>query len=506
MNEFDDIDRMLDEAFAERPSVLSRPSLRDVKQRARRHQRQRSAGLLGACAVVGVGGAAVLATRGPANTTTVGQGDGAGDSIFCTPTTNVVYDTSTMPLNTGPDSMPTEVVTPDTTPEGVLTYYIVKTGDNPTLIADAFGVTLEALNAANVDTYDYELFYEGLAIAIPTGGTLGTYALQEGDFPGSVAEMFHVTVAELDAANRDVPGYGEFIVGTVINIPPPSQGTATTSTNVAATTFPPTTVIVDSTAWPTSTMSGDPTDDLIQTVRLIGADDSREALAAEYGITVEEFDAANAGNPGYADWIVGTLIQIPFPNLLVTPVDSENSNCLPTPASTMPENTATTIEVVNADPFVPTKRGTMVQVANCSNQEGVARYLSDQLVAEGFLTAEPDTCTIDLPVTKIIYNPDDPIALEVAKTVRIFLANAVVEPSGPVVPTLTTGTWAAGSGVIVLLGDDLAGKTLAEILGNSATATTIYTQDDTATSTTCIEQPQMTLPPPATTTTYPGAC
>ena len=85
---------------------------------------------------------------------------------------------------------------------------------------------------------------------------------------------------------------------------------------------------------------------------------------------------------------------------------------------------------------------------------------------------EPDTGTIDLPVTKIYYNPDDPAALPVAMTVSLLLANAAVESSGPVVPTLTTGTWAPGSSVIVLLGDDLAGKTLAQIAGVEATGTT----------------------------------
>lgn len=122
-----------------------------------------------------------------------------------------------------------------------------------------------------------------------------------------------------------------------------------------------------------------------------------------------------------------------------------------------------------------TKIGTSIQVINCSNQEGVARNMSNALAAEGFTMVEPDTGTIDLPVTKVIYNPDDPLALPVAQSVATLLANAVVESSGPVVPTLTTGTWAAGSSVIVLLGDDLAGKTLAQIAGAESTGTTTAT-------------------------------
>ena len=131
------------------------------------------------------------------------------------------------------------------------------------------------------------------------------------------------------------------------------------------------------------------------------------------------------------------------------------------------------IEVINqpVDPTVVptastisfTKTGTAIQVVNTSNQEGAARFLANALAAEGFTMVEPDTGTIDLPVTKVMYNPDDPNALAVAQSVAIVLGNAEVEPSGPVVPTLTLGTWAPGSSVIVLLGDDLAGKSLAQI-------------------------------------------
>ena len=94
MNEFEDIDRELNDAFAQRPSTLSRPSLRDVKHRARRHQRQRSAGVLSACAVVAVGGAAVLATRSPANHVSVGGG--AGDAT----TIPGCYNTTEPPVST----------------------------------------------------------------------------------------------------------------------------------------------------------------------------------------------------------------------------------------------------------------------------------------------------------------------------------------------------------------------------------------------------------------------
>ena len=142
-------------------------------------------------------------------------------------------------------------------------------------------------------------------------------------------------------------------------------------------------------------------------------------------------------------------------------------------ATTVPGDTSltTTIPQVTETTTAITKVGTSVQVINCSNQEGVARNMSNALAAEGFTTVAPDTGTINLPVTKIIYNSDDPLALPVAQTVSLLLANAVIEASGPNVPSLA-GAWAPGSSVIVLLGDDLAGKTLAQIAGVAPTGQT----------------------------------
>ena len=142
-----------------------------------------------------------------------------------------------------------------------------------------------------------------------------------------------------------------------------------------------------------------------------------------------------------------------------------------TTVSTLPGDTTNTTEPVTSTTSNFTKVGTSIQVINCSNQEGVARNMSNALGAEGFTTVEPDTGTIDLPITKIIYNPDDAAALNVANTLATYLADAVVEPSGPNVPSLL-GAWAPGSAVIVLLGDDLAGKTLAQIAGLGTTGTT----------------------------------
>ena len=268
-----------------------------------------------------------------------------------------------------------------------------------------------------------------------------------------MAERYNVTVAELDAANQDVNGYGGFLVGTVINIPFPSavqiattiglDSLAPTSTSYtetscvpAASTIPVTTS-VEIGIW----ICGEYT---------LEAGDFPGSVADKFQITVSALDYANKETVGYGGFMVGTKLLIP---------------CADSPYPT------TTTSVGFSGTII--KVGTSIQVVNCSYQEGVAGFMSDAFAAEGFTMVEADTGTIDLAISKVIYNPDDPAALAVAQTVAFFLGNAVVEASGPVLPTLTLGTWAPGSSVVVLLGDDLAGKTLAQIAGqNSSTTTT----------------------------------
>ena len=51
----------------------------------------------------------------------------------------------------------------------------------------------------------------------------GTYTLEEGDYPGGVAEKFDVSVEALNEANAATEGYSAFYVGLDIVIPPPSD-------------------------------------------------------------------------------------------------------------------------------------------------------------------------------------------------------------------------------------------------------------------------------------------
>jgi hypothetical protein len=115
-----------------------------------------------------------------------------------------------------------------------------------------------------------------------------------------------------------------------------------------------------------------------------------------------------------------------------------------------------------------------VQVANASNASGTARQMSTALAGKGFDMTDATNSTLNpkLDVTKVIYDQNDPNALPVASSVALVLGGVVVEPA-PTPPPVESGAFAAGSTVIVLLGNDLAGKTLPQIGGTPDTGTTL---------------------------------
>jgi spore germination protein YaaH len=125
-----------------------------------------------------------------------------------------------------------------------VTSYTVQPNDFPKKVAHKFSVPLDALNQANTDTPGYTQFYVGLVIKIPAGAVIpaptttttgplpdltkgtvkgncvrGTYTVQKGDLPSTVAKKFSLTRAQLDAANVNTRGYTSFIVGIKIIIP-----------------------------------------------------------------------------------------------------------------------------------------------------------------------------------------------------------------------------------------------------------------------------------------------
>ncbi len=181
-------------------------------------------------------------------------GCGGTDGVAPTSTVAVLTtDFATIPPVETTEPPPT--VPPSTLPEPQ--DYVIVAGDNPSAIAQRFGVTLQALVGANGWTNLATQFpFPGQTIVIPPGaknpayippdqtattlapdggtGTTtdgggdtvdpdvaGTYVVEAGDFPVKIAEKFDVTLQALAAANgwedlaRDFP-----LPGATINIPP----------------------------------------------------------------------------------------------------------------------------------------------------------------------------------------------------------------------------------------------------------------------------------------------
>jgi LysM repeat protein len=196
-----------------------------------------------------IGAALFMSACGDAATATTSTVATIGSTNYHTipPTLSTLAPTTTAAgaPNPGP---PAGTVTTD------VTEYTIKANDVPFTVADKFGITVDALALANADTQGYSAFYVGLKIKIPAGAVIpdesattttaagtndttasgettttlagggsncaqGSYTIQDGDLPGTVAKKFDVTVAQLDAANADTKGYKNFIVGVKIIIP-----------------------------------------------------------------------------------------------------------------------------------------------------------------------------------------------------------------------------------------------------------------------------------------------
>ena len=160
-----------------------------------------------------------------------------------------------------------------------------------------------------------------------------------------------------------------------------------------------------------------------------------------------------------------------------TPATS-SSTTVPDPGSTVPLP-PTTLPPVD-------KTATKVQVANASNAGGVAGKMTGELSAAGYVTAEATNATVSpkLEASKVIYDAADVNGKAVADLVAATLGGIAVEAS-PAAPPVKDGAFAAGSGVIVLLGNDLAGRTLAQINASApVTSPTTTTPQVTAVPTT----------------------
>lgn len=185
---------------------------------------------------------------------------------------------------------------------------------------------------------------------------------------------------------------------------------------------------------------------------------------------------SGSGPMGSTVAIVITAVALVLGFLILQKVNDEgsggtsdgggNSTTSSVATSTSSQSTTTSSTLVLA--------GTKVQVANCSGLAGMAGQMTTALQGAGFDTSTATNCAsgTQLTASKVVYDPNNAAAKPVADSVAAVLGGIVVEPvSGA--PTVEKGAFADGSGVIVLLAKDLAGKTLAQINQQPATGTTL---------------------------------
>jgi len=130
------------------------------------------------------------------------------------------------------------------------------------------------------------------------------YVVQAGDYPLKVTEMFGVSLDDLVAYNEwgsanEFPG-----PGTTIKIPPGGIAPGETSTESTDDT---TEAATDA---PAATIP-DAGDNCGEGTYVIVAGDLPGRVASKFDVTLDALNAANAGTPGYAGFVVGIEIVIP---------------------------------------------------------------------------------------------------------------------------------------------------------------------------------------------------
>ncbi len=133
---------------------------------------------------------------------------------------------------------------------------------------------------------------------------------------------------------------------------------------------------------------------------------------------------------------------------------------------TLPAESTTTV-------FTPVTAGALVVVANSSHQNGVAKTLSSALQGQGFTMGTPVNGSAKEAATKIQYKSGDTTAQQVAQSIAVLMGVAAPIEVMPTPVALSDPTALGDATVLVLLGDDKAGKTLAQMTGAAATATSV---------------------------------
>ena len=182
---------------------------------------------------------------------------------------------------------------PGTDPATANRLFAVTEGDSLQSIAQAYGIRVEALMAANPGVLSNADLKPYRILRIPAGGTrtpgptgtdARTYVVASGDTLTAIAQAFAISADDLRRANPEIPLDGGLVPGTPIKIP------------IMATP-------------PPDTAAGPGIKALEHTVM---AGDTLEDIALMYGTTVDIIRRANPGVFSSADLTPRMVLKIPF--------------------------------------------------------------------------------------------------------------------------------------------------------------------------------------------------
>jgi hypothetical protein len=147
--------------------------------------------------------------------------------------------------------------------------------------------------------------------------------------------------------------------------------------------------------------------------------------------------------------------------------------------STLPE---VTLPVITTPPTLPppfVDPSITVVVANAADKKGVARNLTTELAALGYVLGEPTNGSANVDVTKVLWDDAVPAAQAVAESLGVQLGNVTVETIAKPAP-IDGGVLPEGVSVVVLVGKDKGGQTLRQMGGLDPITPTVETTTTTA--------------------------
>ena len=138
------------------------------------------------------------------------------------------------------------------------------------------------------------------------------------------------------------------------------------------------------------------------------------------------------------------------------------------PTTTFDAGVTTTIEITTTTAVPLVTEGATVVVANGNTIGGSAGRMSEALGAVGYNMGSPTNAAENVEESIVYYDPSNTAAQGVAESVARSLGGVTVEPVGTPAPTGSGSL--EGAGVIVVLGNNQADKTLETLAAEAGTA------------------------------------